>query len=585
MQRLVIYARNRVAVLLCMASLVASPLFADESPRPIPAVEPVAGSAPEADGKAVVTSSTLESLASQIDRLIAAKTPDYDKVASPVADDAEFFRRVNLDLTGSIPPVGRTRDFLADTNPDKRTALIDALLAGPEFARQWARVLDQMLMHRRNGQNVSLAEWRSYLHKACVENRPWDQLVAEILSADGTDPATRPASRFYLDRGGEVNEITRDIGRVFLGVNLECAQCHNHPHVEDWKQSHYYGISAFLVRSSLFKEGDKQVLQEDAVGEVKFESVFEIRDKVSTGPKTTFPRVFDGPIAEEPKFDFGQEYERAPAKNVRPLPKYSRRAQLAEYIVAKDNHRFRRNIANRIWASVMGRGIVHPVDYDHSENTPSHPELLDLLAESIASRQYDMRALLREILVSKTYQRSSMRTEEQRGMDPPEDATFAVGLLRPMMAEQFAWSIMQATGVTDNYRANLGKNLSEEKLHQQLAGIEQHFVNLFGGEPGKVPKDFEATIEQTLYLSNDGTIQGWLNPAGVNLSQRLNTLPPQDSKAIAEELYLSCLTRLPTETEIQEVQGYLADRSDSRVMALQELIWALVTSAEFRFIH
>ena len=526
-----------------------------------------------------------EPLSAQIDRLIAAKLPDYDQVAAPLTSDLEFLRRVYIDLTGSSPSAKQAREFLADTAADKRLKLIDQLLASPEFARQLARVLDVTLMQRRPPQHVSVAEWKAYLHQACVENRPWDQLVAEILSADGIEPQTRSASRFYLDRGGEVNLITRDIGRIFLGVNLECAQCHNHPHVEEWKQSHYYGISAFLVRSSLFNEKGKQVFQEDAVGEVRFESVFDIRDKISKGPQTTMPRIFDGTIVEEPKFDFGQEYARLPAKDVRPIPNYSRRSLLAESIVSPTNRQFRRNIANRLWATVMGRGLVHPLENDHSENLASHPELLDALADNIASRGYDMRGFLKDLLLTKTYQRSSLRSPEQQATPAPDDATFAVAILRPLMAEQLAWSMMQATGISDIYRVNQGMNYSEAKLYEQLYGVEQNFVNLFGGEAGKPAKDFETSIEQTLYLSNDVGIQNWLPPAGANLAQRLMALPPTDFAAMADELYLSCLTRLPTPEEVQEISAYMADRGETRVVACQELIWAVITSAEFRFNH
>ena len=526
-----------------------------------------------------------EPLAAQIDRLIAAKLPDFDKVAAPVTGDLEFFRRVTLDLTGTIPTGKQAREFLANTDPDKRAKLIDQLLTSPEFARQLARVLDVMLMQRRPQQNVPVAEWKEYLYQSCLENKPWDQLVAEILSSDGIDPQTRPASRFYLDRDGEVNLITRDIGRIFMGVNLECAQCHNHPHVEDWKQSHYYGISAYLVRSSLFNEKGKKVYQEDAVGEVKFESVFDIRDKISKGPQTTLPRVFDGMESFDPKFDFGQEYARAPAKDVRPIPNFSRRAQLAEAVIAPTNRQFRRNIANRLWATLMGRGLVHPLEYDHSENIASHPELLDALAENIAARKYDMRGFLKDLLLTKTYQRSSLRTPEQQATPAPDDATFAVAIMRPMSAEQLAWSLMQATGIAEIYRGGQGANFSEAKLYGQLAGVEQTYINMFGGEPGKPIKDFEATVEQTLYLSNNEGVLKWLTPAGKNLCQRLLDLPPTDFQAMSEDLYLSCLTRLPTPEEVQEVTAYLADRAESRSAACQELIWALITSAEFRFNH
>lgn len=525
-----------------------------------------------------------ESLPEQIDRLIAAETADYDTIAAPLADDAEFLRRVYLDLTGIIPTIEQARTFLNDPAPDKRVKLIDQLIASPEFSRELARKLDVMLMLRRPNQHVPQTEWHTYLQQSTAANKPWNQLVAEVLSNDGTDPATRSAARFVLDRGGEVNEITRDIGRVFLGMNLECAQCHDHPQIDDYKQHHYYGIAAFFVRSSLFTEGGKGVLAENAVGEVKFESVFEIRDKTSTGPKTTFPRILEFTAIEEPKFDFGEEYARAPAKDVRPIPKYSRRQMLADAMLDPANKQFPRNIANRLWSLYFGRGLVHPLDLDHTENPPSHPALLDLLTENMVARNYDMRSLIRELVLTRTYQRSSLRTAAQQATEQPADETFAVSPLRGLSAEQLSWAVMQATGFADDYRANLGAKLTEESFYNSLVGVEQTFRNIFGEEPGKPAKGFEASIDQTLYLMNEPGFQGWTR--GGKMTRTLTQMPADNPAAIAEELYLGILTRKPSEVEVQEVTEYLQDRTgEGRALALQELVWALLTSAEFRFIH
>ena len=525
-----------------------------------------------------------ETLSAQVDRLIAGGTPEYAQAAAPLASDAEFLRRVSLDFTGSIPPVAVAREFLADADPDKRAKLVDRLVASPEFARQMQRVFDLALMQRRPAKYVPLAEWQTYLRTSFAQNKPWDQLAGEILSSDGTDPQLRAPSRFFLDREGEVNEITRDVGRIFLGVNLECAQCHNHPQVEDWKQRHYYGISAFLNRSVVFKEKDKSVLAEKADGEVTFESVFEIRDKTSPGPQTTFPRFFDGMPLVDPKFDFGQEYVVVPAKDVRGIPNYSRRAFLGEAITNPENRLFRRAIANRLWSMLMGRGLIHPLDYDHSENPPSHPELLDLLAENLAARKYDMRGYLRDLALTQTYQRSS-RIEKATHETVPAEDRFAVAILKPLMPEQFALALMEATGFTNTHRTALGPKATEDALHQRLAGLENQFIGLFGGQPGMPQKDFDASIEQALFLANDAAVQSLLSPNAQNLTARLAQLPPENVAAIADELYISVLTRPPVEEEVREVEQYLADRGSDRPVALQELVWALVTSAEFRFNH
>jgi hypothetical protein len=463
--------------------------------------------------------------------------------------------------------------------------LIDRLSASPEHARELQRVFDVILMQRRRPKYVQNPEWQAFLYKSFLANKPWDELAREVLGADGSDPATRAAARFYLDREGEVNEITSDVGRIFLGVNLQCAQCHNHPNVDDWKQRHYHGIAAFLVRGYVFgTDPAKAVYAEKADGDVKYESVFEVRDKTSPGPKMTLPRILNGAAVEEPRFDYGQEYLVAPAKDVRPVPLYSRRAELGAALASSANPRFARAIANRMWALIFGRGLVHPFDYDHSDNPPSHPELLDLLGADLVARNFDIKGFLRELTLSQTYQRST-RHPSATDKELPEDALFAQAILKPLTAEQLAQAMMQATGFTDVQRAALGANPTEEALYQKLVGQEEQFVLLFGGRPGKLEKDFESTVEQVLFLANDPGVQGWLQPAEGNLTARLAKVPSVDNQAFADELYLSVFNRPPTAEETQEAADYLTERGAERPLAIQELVWALLTSAEFRFNH
>lgn len=524
-----------------------------------------------------------EPLPAKIDRLIAARTPNYDTLAAGIAADAEFLRRITLDLAGTIPPVADVRAFLTDADPQKREKLIDRLLASPAYSRHMQHVFDVILMQRLRSKNVPAADWQKYLRESFAQNKPWDQLAREILSADGIDAALRPAARFFLDRDVEVNRITRDVGRIFLGVNLECAQCHDHPQIDDFKQQHYYGLAAFLVRSSLFKDPKGVTsLAEKADGEVSFESVFEIRDKKSSGPKTTRPRLFENTALDEPKFEKGQEYKVKPDKTVRPVPQYSRVAQFGPQVAAAENVRFRRAIANRLWALMMGRGLIEPVELDHSDNPPSHPELLDLLTQEVATRKFDIKSLLRELALTKTYQRSSFRAPDA----PPADAaTFAQASLRPLSPEQLAWAMLQATGVTDAERQALGDKATDDAVAAKFAGIENQFINLFGSEPGDSKPEFDITVDQALFLSNDPTVVGWLAPRPGNLTDRLSKQPADNPQAVADELYLSVLTRLPTTDESNETRDYLAPRTADRPAALQELVWALVTSAEFRFNH
>jgi predicted nucleic acid-binding Zn-ribbon protein len=315
------------------------------------------------------------------------------------ATDGEFLRRIYLDLLGTVPPSDVARAFLDDKSPDKRVAVVDRLLQTPQHARHLASVFDVVLMERRPEKHVKRAEWEAYLLKSFSENKPWDQLAREILGADGTDEKVRAATAFYLFRDGELNLLTRDTARVFFGMDLQCCQCHDHPLIDDYYQADYYGIYAFLSRGFLFTAKDKKVFfAEKATGDVKFTSVFT-KENGRTGPRLPG----DVPI-DEPVFAAGEEYSVKPVGKVRPVPKHSRRAKLAELATNGENDAFNRNIVNRLWSHMLGRGIVDPVDLHHPLNAAAHPALLKMLADDFVAMKYDIRAFLRELALTRTYQ-------------------------------------------------------------------------------------------------------------------------------------------------------------------------------------
>ena len=321
---------------------------------------------------------------------------------APPASDADFVRRIYLDLTGVIPTPEETRAFLADTAQGKRAKLIDVLLAGPAFNRHMTLTLDVMLMERRPDKTSLLKPWLAYLLTSVSGNKPLDQLYREMLAADGVDPALRPAARFALNREAEPNLLTRDIGRLAFGMDLQCAQCHDHPLIDDYYQADYYGLFAFVQRTSLFNDAkNKQMLLgEKADGEASFKSVFT--GNAADGVRPQMPK--GAVLYVEPTFAKGEEYTSVPAKDVRGVPKFSRRAALAGMIA--ESHEFRRNQANRLWAHMFGRGIVHPVDFHHADNPPAHPELLTLLAAELKASGFNLRTMLRELALTRAYQRS-----------------------------------------------------------------------------------------------------------------------------------------------------------------------------------
>ena len=530
-----------------------------------------------------------------VDAQIAAGWKTRGVTPASLSDDAEFIRRIYLDLTGMIPPAAAVQQFLQDSAPDKRERWIDTLASSAEFNHHMARVVDAMLIERRinviTSYDVKQNEWRDYLASAFAENRPWDRLVAEILASDGADDKTKAAIKFYLARNVQPHEMTRDIGRIFLGRDLACAQCHDDPRYKDYTQKDYYGIYAFVNRMSFFRDtkANRSFISEKAEGGVTFESVFTAK-KGMTNPQLR------GEMFSDPKLEKGKEYIVPPKTGGRIIPVYSRRLLLAKELPRLETVGFSRNIVNRLWAQLMGRGLIHPLDLDHELNPPSHPELLKELASRFEAMKYDVRGFMRELMRSRTYQLSSRRRADTPA--PPAEA-FAVAALRPLSADQFAWSVMQATGRFANHQQAAEKALQKrepkafadtqttfEWRRQLFAGLDRDVSQLasrFYGAPGAAEGNFEPTVSQALFLLNGPTIVGAVQPSKSRLL--VDSLVDEKSpEALAERMYLNILSRRPSADEIAEVRQHLADRKE-RSLAVSELASALLLSAEFRLNH
>ena len=513
----------------------------------------------------------------RIDQFIAQRSKGFDKLVAAKCNDVEFLRRITLDLTGRLPEASQIRQFLKDKSGEKRRLTIDRLLKSPEYARHMTHVFDAVLMQRMTSSVVSPKSWQSFLRRSFAENKSWDKITREILSADGVDAKKRAAARFYLDREAKVEPLTRQIGRIFLGADLECAQCHNHPEVDDYLQVNYYGISAFLVRSFVFSKGKKgrKVMAEKAVGEVSFRSVFERNVK---GTKTTLPILFGGKVIKEPKLKKNQHYIVKPAKNVRPVPRFSRRAKLADAVINAGGNRFARTLVNRVWAQLLGRGIIEPIDLDHKGNPGSHPKLLAFLADQFKQKKYDIRWLVREIVLSKTYQRSSQHKQQ-----PPEES-YAKGKLKPLLPEQLAWAILDATGAAAAQRKKLANKANEDTVYRALAPQAAKIVKAIAHRPGKIPRGFNSQVGHALFLMNSPIIGDLVSARPGNLAAELTKM--KDTKTLAESVYLKTLSRLPTNDEIAVVSDFVKQaKGKARQTALEELIWVLITSPEFRFNH
>lgn len=537
-------------------------------------------------------------LHAEIDRHIEAALPKFKlTTTAAIADDEEFQRRVTLDLTGNIPTADDVRAFESDRSPNKRTALVDRLLSSDEYARHMAVTFDVMLMERRADGHVPTDEWRGFLAESFRKNKPLDVLVRELLVSDGSDPATRPAAKFFLDREAAHDTLVRDIGRLFLGVDLQCAQCHDHPTVTDYRHLHYYGLHVFVAGTKLYRPatGDKLMsLQEEVVREATFASVFEPEVQNKTGP-----RLLSGPAMEIPTFKAGEEYVEKPSAKTRAVPKFSLRKALSETLPRAETREFSRNIANRLWAHLMGRGLVQPLDMHHSANPPSHPELLTLLSDELTAMKFDVRRFFREVALSKAYQRSSLAPA---GLSPDEvpEESFAMANLKGLGPEPLFASLVRATGNGVTLERQIDETLAKEPAKKEpvkqdvgdatrakARAVERakrvkEFVELFGSPVGSPDGEFQASLPQALFLANAESIAAWLQPQHENLTERLSKIP--QSERLTEELYLSMLSRHPTTAETAAVQKHLAG-AEERVSAIEQLVWSLAASAEFRLNH
>ena len=338
-----------------------------------------------------------ELLSEAIDVIVA------EAAVGPLAEacsDADFVRRVHLDLVGAIPTPAAVRAFLTDDSENRRERLVDELMASRAFVRQMARVLDAMLLERTTPPGGLAEPWQAWLCDSIAEARPLDELLGDVVAAEGGDPAVVPAAAFLLAREAEPVKMTRAVGRILFGRDLQCAQCHDHPLDDDIRQAEFHGLHAFVSRTSLFTAGKAPQLSEAAVGEVDFTSVF-----TDDSVKGAWPQLPDGPpLIEEPVVEPGDGYQTTPSKASRGVPDYSRRSALASRLAESDV--FRRNVANRIWAVFFGRGLVHPLDGLGPENPASHPRLLNRLVEALVAQDYHLRPLVRGIVLSRAYQRS-----------------------------------------------------------------------------------------------------------------------------------------------------------------------------------
>ncbi|MEQ8791250.1 MAG: DUF1553 domain-containing protein [Pirellulaceae bacterium] len=532
------------------------------------------------------TAAAEEALHDRIDQLIEAKLGETQTLAQAAAGDAQFVRRVYLDLAGRIPTVAETRAFLDDKADDKRAGLIDRLLAGDDYPRRMQELFHVMLMERR-GDNE---EWTKFLRASFEQNRPWDEIARAIIRPEADDETKRGAAYFFTARlvseGAmapvDVPGLTTDFGRLLAGVDLSCAQCHDHISIDDYKQLDFQGLHMIFENVKPRRDVPFPAVSEEVLTAKKeFMSVF------TQVPMETAPRVPGGEEMEILTFPKGEEYAVEPDRKTKKpgVPKFSPLAELSQELAASDNDLFCKNIANRLWFVMMGRGLVEPLDLRHSANPPSHPELLELLADEFAAHKFDMKWLLKEIALTSAYQRTSVLGEGQAA--PPRES-YAVANEKRISAEQLFWSTMLATGEFDRQRKEQqdGQKKTLEQLvadAPELAKLRDEFLKVFANPPKEPEVEFEPTVAAALFLMHDESVLNLLKPNEGNLIDRLTKL--DSDEAVADAMFLAILSRTATDDDRQDVAEYLKQNEDRRSEAIGEVAWALLASTEFIVNH
>ena len=509
-------------------------------------------------------------IAAAVDRHLAAAWAAEGVTPADPADDAAFFRRVHLDLTGRVPTASAVRDFI-NANPHgadaaAKRAVVDRLLNGPgyvtHFAAVWREALvpeltrDQQAAFQRPG-------FEAWLRNSLIENRPYDAFARELLTAElaaadmeatpfGPQTGSAGPQAFYTARETKPEELAAATTRAFLGTRLECAECHDHP-FDHWKQEEFWRFAAFF--GGLERDADRS----GRLG--------ELRERTDATVLTIPPEVtLKNGVTEVPATYLDGSAPRL-------IPGQSPRHALAERLTAPENALFARVAVNRLWGRLFGRGIVDPVDDFGELNPPAHPELLEELGDLFAAGGYDLKTLLAGLTASRAYQLSSLHEG-----DPPADL-FARYPVKPLPAAVLYDSLERATGRFTPFDPNGGGN--------PFVGVPQdgraEFLSAFRDD-AESPADRRTSILQALSLMNGGLIADSVDLRRSRTFAAAASAPYLDADARLDALFLATLSRFPAPAEREDLNAYVHAAEDEAA-ALADVFWMLLNSSEFSTNH
>jgi hypothetical protein len=494
-----------------------------------------------------------------VDRYVFGKLKMLNIQPSELCTDQEFIRRAYLDLCGILPTPEESRKFLESKDKDKRGKLVDSLLERPEYADFWTlKWSDVLRSNRKTIQTKGIHVYQDWLRERIEKNMPFDQIVRELLTANGSTFANPPANYYRIAR--DPQSLAETTAQLFFGIRMQCAKCHNHP-FERWTQDDYYSMAAFFARvrqktdaiepgTGPMHVGSAEVIYSERSGEVV---------QPRTG-KVMPPKFMGGPVAVVP-------------------PGKDRREVLADWLTSTTNPFFAKSTVNRIWFHVMGRGIVDPVDDFRDSNPSANDELLGELARDFAASHFDVKHIFRVILNSRTYQLSAQTND----FNKDDSKYFSHAVTRLLTAEQLLDAICTATGVAEKF-AELPLGTRATQLPD--GEVNHVFLKTFG-QPARelaceCERESDSNLAQALQLINGPTINDKVRNPDNRLGKLLGQKLPQGE--VLKGLYLATLSRPPLEGEVQAALEHVAKADDKR-KAWEDVQWALLNSKEFLFRH
>jgi hypothetical protein len=476
-------------------------------------------------------------LASKIDEIITARCTTAGVTPAALAGDAEFLRRASLDLIGTIPTAGEAREFFADNAPEKRERLIAQLLLRPDHSTHLASLWREDLLATVENRELlppdSIRLLDHWLRLRFLRNDGYHTLAAGLLTSTGSAPTDRGAAVYLTAHQAAPARLAAGTSRMFLGVQVDCAQCHDHPFTK-WSQNDFWSYAAVFAQIRATPDPDGSMLM-------------QLQDGTASPVK-----ILDTETVVDARF-LG---ETEPVGSTT-----SRRAALAEWLTAPENPYFAKAAVNRIWAVLFGYGLVNPIDDFGEHNAPSHPEVLTLLSQDFAQHGYDVRRVLRVLANTQAYQRTSKGDES---IDPRLYARKAV---RPLSPRQLHASLRTAAGLLPAPEAD---------------PAARQFVQRFDNAVSRI--EYQAGIPQALLLMNGEVVANLTDPQQSRLISGAADAPFFTDAERIETLFLATLTRLPTPAEAERCQKLLKEDDDSR-QALSDILWALLNTSEFALNH